>query len=64
MPPFAFLLKVETIGDSYIVAVNMTAFDPQHAATAVRFSLRAQEEASKVRRRVPGCVDKINDSSN
>ena len=42
--------KVETIGDAYMVAANLVEPDPQHAATLVRFALRAQEEAAKVPR--------------
>ena len=44
------LYKVETIGDAYVVAANLVDPDPQHAATMVRFALRAQEEAAKVPR--------------
>ena len=44
------LYKVETIGDAYVVAANLMIPDPQHAATMVRFALRAQEEAAKVPR--------------
>ena len=44
------LYKVETIGDAYILAANLLSPDANHAATAVRFALRAQEEAGKVPR--------------
>ena len=44
------LYKVETIGDAYIVAGNLFDPDLQHAATMVRFALRAREEAAKVPR--------------
>ena len=43
-------LQVETIGDAYIVAANLFEPDPCHAATILRFALRAQEEAAKVAR--------------
>ena len=33
-----------------MVAANLVSQDPQHAATMIRFALRAQEEASKVPR--------------
>ena len=41
---------METIGDAYIVAANLLTSDPGHAATVVRFALRAQQEAAKVPR--------------
>ena len=44
------LYKVETIGDAYIVAANLVERDRHHAATMVRFALRAQQEAAKVPR--------------
>ena len=34
----------------YMCATNLTPRDPDHAATMVRFALRAQEEAAKVLR--------------
>ncbi len=43
------LYKIETIGDAYMVAANLVCMDAQHAATMVRFALRAQE-AGKVPR--------------
>jgi hypothetical protein len=43
------LYKIETVGDAYVVAVNLINEDPVHALTAVRFALRAQQEASEVR---------------
>ena len=43
-------LKVETIGDAYMVAANLFTKDKGHAASAIRFAIRAQEEASKVPR--------------
>ncbi|GAX82129.1 hypothetical protein CEUSTIGMA_g9557.t1 [Chlamydomonas eustigma] len=49
------LYKVETIGDAYMVASNLLQADPQHAATMIRFAVRAHEEASKVLR--PDKVD-------
>lgn len=36
-------------GDAYVVAANLINDDPVHALTAVRFALRAQQEASQVR---------------
>ncbi|GAX76026.1 hypothetical protein CEUSTIGMA_g3469.t1 [Chlamydomonas eustigma] len=42
------LYKVETIGDGYMVAGNLTILDQEHAANIVRFALRAQEEAAQV----------------
>ena len=42
--------QVETIGDAYMVAGNLTSLDGQHAATVLRFALRAQQEAAKVLR--------------
>ncbi|GAX81331.1 hypothetical protein CEUSTIGMA_g8762.t1 [Chlamydomonas eustigma] len=44
------LYKVETIGDAYMVAANLVVEDSQHAASMVRFAIRAQEEAGKVLR--------------
>ena len=44
------LYKVETIGDAYMVAGNLTTYDSKHAATVIRFAMRAQQEASKVPR--------------
>ena len=44
------LYKVETIGDAYLVASNLFEPDSQHAATMVRFALRARQEAAKVLR--------------
>ena len=41
---------VMSLGDAYMVAANLFVHDPQHAATMVRFALRAQEEAAKVPR--------------
>ena len=41
-------MQVETIGDAYMAVTNLVEPDPQHAATMVRFALRAQEEAAKV----------------
>ena len=41
---------METIGDAFMVASNLTVRDPKHAATMIRFAIRAQEEASKVPR--------------
>ena len=46
----AWPLKVETIGDAYMAVTNLVDPDPYHAATMVRFALRAQEEAAKVPR--------------
>ena len=43
-------MQVETIGDAYMCAANLVDPDPYHAATMVRFALRAQEEAAKVPR--------------
>ena len=45
-----FVYQVETIGDAYICVANAVGRDPHHAATVVRFALRAQEEVSKVLR--------------
>ena len=42
--------KVETIGDAYMAVTNLVEPDPYHAATMVRFALRAQAEAAKVPR--------------
>ena len=39
---------METIGDAYMAVTNLVEPDPHHAATMVRFALRAQEEAAKV----------------
>ena len=39
---------METIGDAYMAVTNLVDPDPHHAATMVRFALRAQEEAAKV----------------
>lgn len=50
------LYKVETIGDAYVVAANLMTPDPEHAATMVRFALRAQEEAAKVPRPDGSCL--------
>ena len=47
---FFHIYQVETIGDAYMVAGNLTSFDGQHAATVLRFALRAQQEAAKVLR--------------
>jgi hypothetical protein len=44
------LYKVETIGDAYMVAGNLVTYDSKHAATVIRFAMRAQQEASKVPR--------------
>ena len=33
---------------SYVMAANLLTPDPDHAATVVRFALRAQQEAAKV----------------
>ena len=41
-------MQVETIGDAYMAVTNLVDPDPHHAATMVRFALRAQEEAAKV----------------
>ena len=43
-------IKVETIGDAYMVAANLVKPDPHHAATMIRFALRVQQEAAKVPR--------------
>ena len=40
--------QVETIGDAYMAVTNLVDPDPHHAATMIRFALRAQEEAAKV----------------
>ena len=47
---FGPIPKVETIGDAYMAVTNLVEPDPHHAATMVRFALRAQEEAAKVPR--------------
>ena len=39
---------METIGDAYMAVTNLVEPDPHHAATMVRFALRAQQEAAKV----------------
>ena len=44
------LYKIETIGDAFVCAANLIDPDPMHALHAIRFALRAQEEASKVPR--------------
>ena len=49
------LYKIETIGDAYVAATNLMSQDPAHAASMVRFALRAQEEAAKVPE--PGTAD-------
>ena len=41
-------MQVETIGDAYMAVTNLVDPDLHHAATMVRFALRAQEEAAKV----------------
>ena len=48
-------MQVETIGDAYMAVTNLVEPDPLHAATMVRFALRAQEEAAKVP--TPGADD-------
>ena len=47
--------QVETIGDAYMAVTNLVEPDLHHAATMVRFALRAQEEAAKVP--TPGADD-------
>ena len=47
--------QVETIGDAYMAVTNLVEPDQHHAATMVRFALRAQEEAAKVP--TPGADD-------
>ena len=44
------LYKIEKIGDACVCAANLIDPDPMHALHAIRFALRAQEEASKVPR--------------
>ena len=44
------MCNLAATGDAYIVAANLLVPDPDHAATAVRFALRAREEAFTVPR--------------
>ena len=54
IPPSLFQLECPEsmhgafAGDSYMVASNLMAKHPEHAAEMIRFALRAREEASKV----------------
>ena len=38
---FMMHFQLETIGDAFMVAANLTAKDPRHAAITVRFALRS-----------------------
>lgn len=40
--------KVETIGDSYMLATGLLASDPHHALTALQFAFAMRREAAKV----------------
>ena len=52
IPPLSHLsaLIPHFCSAGYMCATNLTPRDPDHAATMVRFALRAQEEAAKVLR--------------